>query len=51
MLVKTIARKTLGLNNHKIYKIKETTEGVIEIHISTKKEGYCPVIMMMGNTK
>ena len=27
MLVKTIARKTLGLKNHKIDKIKETPEG------------------------
>ena len=42
MLVKTIARKTLGLKNHKIDKIKETPEGTIEIHISHKKRRLLP---------
>ena len=42
MLVKTIARKTLGLKNHKIDKIKETPEGVMEIDISHKKRGLLP---------
>jgi len=37
MLVKTIARKTLELKNHKIDKIKETPEGTIEIYISPKR--------------
>ena len=42
MLVKTIARKTLELKNHKIDKIKETPEGTIEIHISHKKRRLLP---------
>jgi len=42
MLVKTIARKTLGLKNHKINKVKETPEGTIEIHISHKKRRLLP---------
>ena len=42
MLVKTIARKTLDLKNHKIDKIKETAEGVIEIYISHKKRRLLP---------
>jgi hypothetical protein len=51
MFVKTIARKTLGLKNHKIDKVKETSEGTIEIHISLKKEGYYLVRIMTGNTR
>ena len=42
MLVETIARKTLGLKNHKIDKIKETLEGTIEIYISHKKRRLLP---------
>ena len=42
MLVKTIARKTLELKNHKIDKIKETLEGTIEIYISHKKRRLLP---------
>lgn len=42
MLVKTIARKTLDLKNHKIDKIKETSEGTIEIQISHKKRRLLP---------
>lgn len=42
MLVKTIARKTLELKNHKIDKIKETPEGTIEIYISHKKRRLLP---------
>ena len=42
MLVKTIARKTLELKNHKIDKIIGTPEGTIEIHISYKKRRLLP---------
>ena len=42
MLVKTIARKTLELNNHKIDKIKENPEGEIKIYISHKKRRLLP---------
>lgn len=42
MLLKTIARKTLGLKNHKIDKIKETENGTIQIDISCKKRRRLP---------
>ena len=51
MLVKTIARKTLGLKNHKIDKIKETSEGIIESKSAIKKDGCYLVKIMMGNIK
>lgn len=37
MLLKTIARKTLELKNHKIDKIEETEDGTIRIYLSAKK--------------
>lgn len=37
MLLKTIARKTLELKNHKIDKIKQVEDGTIRIYLSAKK--------------
>lgn len=51
MLVKTMARKTLGLKNHKIDKIKETSKGTIEIHISHKKRRLLPCKNHAGKYK
>ena len=42
MLVKTKARKTLELKNHKIDRIIKTPKGTIEIHISHKKRRLLP---------
>jgi len=51
MLLKTIARKTLELKNHKIDKIKETPEGKIEIYISPKKRLLLPCKNQVGKYK
>ena len=42
ILVKTIARKTLELKNHKIDRVIETADGAVEILISQKKRRTLP---------